>query len=222
MRASTAQASGDNTELSGLRTEFLGYLSGAAKCIKDQSENVDKILTTQGQQSKDMGILIKAVGNIDLQQKQLKHNQHELWNNQLNDRQNQNRFQAHQLQTNEGVNSRLDALELENARRNGGGALSSPAPPLNASATASAVDEEMDDSSSPAPAPVPQVSAPPPVPSTDQEMADSSPSKKMSSDASNKVPSGAGAVVPQTTAATSNGAALSPVASVSADKVEAA
>jgi len=209
VRASTAQASGDNTELLGLRTEFLGYLSGAAKCIKDQSE-------LSNQQSKDMGKLIKAVGAMNVRQDGLEHNQRELWNNQQNDRKIQNRFQVYQLQTNEGVNSRLEALELENALRNGGGAVSSPAPPPNASATASAVDAEMADSSSPAPAPVPQVFASQPAPSADQEMDDSAPSNEVPSDASKKMPSGAGAATPQASAVTSNEAASSPFASVSA------
>ena len=95
MRAPVTQtSSGDNTELSGLRTEFLGYLSGAAKCIKDQSE-------LSNQQSKDMGNLMKAVGAMNLKQEQFERNQQELLNNQQNDRKNQDQFQAQQRQTNE-------------------------------------------------------------------------------------------------------------------------
>ena len=186
-----------------------------------QSETVDKILVTQGQQSKDMGRLelnmnelVGAVTSgfrtVTLNQNRLEHNQRELWSNQ-------ERNQKHNDSVHEVFDSRIKELELENARRNRGGAVSSPAPPPNASATASAVDEEMTDSSSPSqtlgssqatvPAPVPQVSAPQPAPFTDHEMANSSPSKKM--------PSSARAV------ATSNEAVSSPFAVTSPKKISA-
>ena len=247
MRAPPTQtSSGDNTELSGLRTEVLGLLSGAAKCIKGPSETVDKILTTQGQQSKDMGKLESNMATLvdtvqtgfttlSLRQGRLEHDQHEL-------RSNQERTQEYNNSVHVGLHSRIEALE--NHARNGGGAVSSPAPLVfgaaSASATASAADEEMADSSSPskkmpshttvafgtngssqatAPAPVPQVSVPQPAPSTDQERVDSSLSKKMPSDASKKMPSNAGAAAPQTTATTSNEAASSPFASVSASSI---
>jgi len=193
MRASTEAPTDSNIDVAALATANTKAIAGMLTKQDGDSKNMGRL---EFNMNELVGAVSTGFKTLYIRTEKLEHNQHELWSNQ-------EQYQKHNNSVHAVFDSRIK--ELENARRNGGGAAASSSP--NASATASAVDEEMDDSSSPAPAPVPQVSAPQPAPSTDHEMTDSSPSKKM--------PSGAAAATPQASAVTSNEAASSPFASVS-------